>query len=46
MKHVWVGQHENDPKPIAPPMWEWQRKRHFEVLEWPSQSMDHNPIET
>uniref|UniRef100_A0AAY4A4P4 Tc1-like transposase DDE domain-containing protein n=1 Tax=Denticeps clupeoides TaxID=299321 RepID=A0AAY4A4P4_9TELE len=37
--------HDNDSKHIARPMKEWLRKKHFKVLEWPSQSPDLNPIE-
>ncbi|KAJ4945656.1 hypothetical protein JOQ06_023337 [Pogonophryne albipinna] len=45
MKRGWVFQHYNDPKHTARAMNEWLRKKHFEVLEWPSQSPDLNPIE-
>ena len=38
MKHVWVFQHDNDPKHTARATKEWLRKKHFKVLEWPSQS--------
>ncbi|KAK6324084.1 hypothetical protein J4Q44_G00064230 [Coregonus suidteri] len=37
--------HDNDPKHTARAMKEWLRKKHFKVLEWPSQSPDLNPIE-
>ncbi|KAL0149076.1 hypothetical protein M9458_055691, partial [Cirrhinus mrigala] len=37
MKRGWVFQHDNDPKLTA--------RKHFKVLEWPSQSPDLNPIE-
>ncbi|KAJ4925012.1 hypothetical protein JOQ06_003959, partial [Pogonophryne albipinna] len=37
--------HDNDPKHTARATKEWLRKKHFRVLEWPSQSPDLNPIE-
>ncbi|KAI3355446.1 hypothetical protein L3Q82_018282 [Scortum barcoo] len=36
----WVFQHDNDPKHTARATKEWLRKKHFKVLEWPSQSPD------
>ncbi|KAK3570918.1 hypothetical protein QTP86_030464, partial [Hemibagrus guttatus] len=45
MKRGWVFQHDNDPKHTARPTKEWLRKKHFKVLEWPSQPPDLNPIE-
>uniref|UniRef100_A0A8K9VE87 Adaptor related protein complex 1 subunit gamma 1 n=1 Tax=Oncorhynchus mykiss TaxID=8022 RepID=A0A8K9VE87_ONCMY len=44
MKRGWVFQHDKDPKHTARAT-EWLRKKHFKVLEWPSQSPDLNPIE-
>ncbi|KAK3523774.1 hypothetical protein QTP70_010059 [Hemibagrus guttatus] len=45
IKCGWVFQHDNDPKHTARATKEWLRKKHFKVLEWPSQSPDPNPIE-
>ncbi len=41
----WVFQHDNDSKHTARATKELLRKKHFKVLQWPSQSPDLNPIE-
>ncbi len=41
----WIFQHDNDPKHTARATKEWLLKKHFKVLEWPSQSPDVNTIE-
>ena len=38
-------QQDNDPKQTAKTMLEWLRDKSLNVLEWPSQSPDLNPIE-
>ena len=38
-------QHGNNPKDTAKATLEWFKGKHLNVLEWPSQSPDINPIE-
>ena len=40
-----IFQHDNDPKHKARSVQEWLNQQPFEVLEWPAQSPDLNPIE-
>lgn len=40
-----IFQHDNDPKHKANSVQEWLGEQPFEVLEWPAQSPDLNPIE-
>ena len=41
----YIFQHDNDPKHRAKSIQDWIANQHFEVLEWPPQSPDLNPIE-
>jgi hypothetical protein len=40
-----VFQHDNDPKHRAKSVQEWLSDQPFQVMEWPPQSPDLNPIE-
>ena len=40
-----IFQHDNDPKHTSKLVKNWLNDHHYEVLAWPSQSPDLNPIE-
>uniref|UniRef100_A0A8R1HYZ1 DDE_3 domain-containing protein n=1 Tax=Caenorhabditis japonica TaxID=281687 RepID=A0A8R1HYZ1_CAEJA len=42
---LWVFQQDNDPKHTSGHVANWLRRRRVDLLEWPSQSPDLNPIE-
>lgn len=43
--HSWILQEDNDPKHRSRMCAEWKQQNGVEVLDWPSQSPDANPIE-
>ncbi|KAK6763027.1 hypothetical protein RB195_023649 [Necator americanus] len=40
-----IFQQDNDPKHTSSHIRDWFNRRHVEILDWPSQSPDLNPIE-
>jgi len=45
MPQDWIFQQDNDPKHTSKMLKEWFANTNIEVLSWPSQSSDLNPIE-
>ncbi|KAK3554343.1 hypothetical protein QTP70_022172 [Hemibagrus guttatus] len=43
--HQWTFQHDDDPKHTAKVVKKWLADKNINVLQWPSQSPDLNPIE-
>ena len=42
---TWILMHDNDPKYTARSLKSWLEKNKVNVVEWPTQSPDLNPIE-
>jgi transposase len=45
MPEEWIFQHDNDPKHTSKVVKDWLASNRIQVLKWPAQSPDLNPIE-
>ncbi|KAG1033131.1 hypothetical protein G6F43_013626 [Rhizopus delemar] len=44
-RHQAIFQHDNDPKHTSKLVKEYLKEQSYSILEWPTQSLDLNPIE-